>query len=228
MIKNFNDWVNESTTYSTGIGSDNYVYSTKINNDFYNKCHKILTSEIFKKTNEGKYAFTEAYRLSKMWNTRSKDSWPVWAKSGEYAWKLDTKGNVKAQNFISIPKLIIAVSKEITIPVKCQFTNHERLVGKCFENSINWTRKNNGEAIGGICTKADLEHLNIGTIIIHAFCKKRDIYYEVTFNKENTEKMIYYPLFKYAGNSDVEFAELSWIYGNSIEKAVHDYINEKL
>ena len=50
MIKNFNDWVNESTTYSTGIGSDNYVYSTKINNDFYNKCHKILTSEIFKKT----------------------------------------------------------------------------------------------------------------------------------------------------------------------------------
>lgn len=223
-IKKFKQFLNEDTVYSTGLGHDLRIYSDKPDKNFYDKCIKILEDGKWKSSEVAKLAFSEAERIAEMWNSTPEDKWPVWAKSGPYTWELKD-GKPKAKNFLSVSKIILAVSNMIVEPVKADSVDHEFRQNRCFEYSIKWSKQNSGKAIGGICAPLSIEKVYTETIVVHAFCEKDARYYDPTFGKDIAKKLIYYPFFEYNGTSDREFSEMCWQYALGIEKAVKQFLD---
>lgn len=214
------------TVYGLGLGgSDSYKYSSEGDSGIKAKTISILESGAWKKTEAGAYAIKKAKELTDMWNAKDPSERPVQMKN--YA--VDEEGNLKESNFIQIPALIIAVLDVMTKRISnVEWVGIKGKRNQCFQNAINYAKEIDGSPVGGIVLPKDqVGKYYTDRIIVHAFTKKANQYYEVTFPQQGiTETVIYWPLVTFNKDSTEEgVATTTWSYALGIEEGIKEYFN---
>jgi hypothetical protein len=234
FVKNFSDWklVKESqqlneTVYSIGLGG-NLNYGKNTNPKIVKQVFDFLSTNSWKKHPAGKFTLAQAQELAKMWNEKGLENLPDWAKSGAYAFSIKD-GIVEEKNFLYETPLIVTYLDHIAKRKSCVWMNEGYQNNLCFSNSIQWAKKNDGIALGGIAMSKESEKFyGVESLIVHAFAaekKNSKQVVEITIpNRIVAEKLIYWELLEYTGNSDREFSEEIWNIALSIEEGVKEYI----
>lgn len=224
-IKEFNEFINEitlnETVYSSGLGG-NLIYANHINSDAKQKALQILNTHNWQKTNEGKFAISEAEKLANMWNAKDQSTQPKWFN--EY--KRNVNGDLTYSNFINVTTLTVVVLNKLSKQVQVEWIDTYGTRNRCFDNSANWANENSGIAIGGICMSKDaINKYYVESLVVHAFTKKDNTYYEVTFpNAKITHNNIYWPLINFNKTSGDVISKDIWSYALGIEEGVKEYI----
>ena len=219
-IKLFEEFIKDDTlnetVYSSGLGG------TQVYSDIKKKTIKVLETQKWQKTNEGKFAISEANKLAKIWNLKDPSQHPIWFS--EYT--KEANGDLKPSNFISVTALIVAVLNSMFKPVSVEWLDSGLKRNHCFDNSIEWATQNNGTAIGGICMPKDaINQYNAESLIVHAFVKRDNKYFEVTIpNSSITNNIIYWPLTTFKLTTGDQISKQIWSLSLGIEEGVREYL----
>ena len=221
-VKLFEQFLSElnETVYQLGFDGSG-MYASRGDSRVKSKTLALLKSGKWMKTESGKWAVEEGKRLADMWNSKDRSAWPIWLKS----YPMDKDGKLNTKGFINKTAVIVAVLDEISKREKATADPDKGAHRFCFGNSADWSKKNGGQAIGGICMRQDAtKFYSPESLVVHAFVKKSGKYYDVTVAPGIVTSLIYWPLITFDDADEMKIAKDTWSYALGIEEAVEEYI----